>query len=72
MENLTIGKIPHLALFATHDISIGDEVTYDYGDKTAWWRKVNIVIIFKFSNVEFLHNSAIYLNFSVCFINANL
>lgn len=32
---------PHLALFATKAIHIGEEVIYDYGDETRnlWWRK---------------------------------
>jgi hypothetical protein len=45
MEKITVGKIPHLSLFAAQNISIGQQVTYDYGDENVWWRKVNTIII---------------------------
>ena len=30
---------PHLVLFATKPIQIGEEIRYDYGAKDLWWRK---------------------------------
>lgn len=42
MKKVILRGIPHLALFATQDIEIGDEITYDYGDgNNLWWRSKN-------------------------------
>ncbi|XP_046567598.1 N-lysine methyltransferase KMT5A-A-like, partial [Haliotis rubra] len=30
---------PHLCLFATRDVQVGEELKYDYGDNTVNWRK---------------------------------
>ena len=42
MKVLWIGGKTHLALFALREIYAGDEITYDYGDKKAHWRKVGL------------------------------
>jgi SET domain-containing protein len=38
---LTVENRPHIVLFASKDISVGQEIRYDYGGGTALpWRKV--------------------------------
>lgn len=39
VENCGDGQ-PHLCLFATKDIAVGDERRFDYGVKNLPWRKV--------------------------------
>lgn len=36
---------PHLCIFATRDINVGEELRYDYGEKDLPWRTVNIRFI---------------------------
>ena len=38
MKVKVIDGVPWLFLYTLHDISEGEELTYDYGDKTAPWR----------------------------------
>lgn len=40
MRKIIVKGTMHLALFATKEINIGDEILYDYGDENSWWRKV--------------------------------
>lgn len=41
MKKIVIDRCPHLALFATKDIAVGDQLLYDYGDdsNSLPWRK---------------------------------
>ena len=52
---------PRLCLFATRDISVGEEIRYDYGDGNAPWRKskVNAQLHLRFDS---------YIIFSLKFI----
>ena len=45
MIKLVLKNQARLSLFATRPIEEGEEITYDYGDKTAWWRNREQVII---------------------------
>jgi len=40
MKKLVVNGKPHLCLFAIHDIEIGDQLLYDYGDdeQRLFWR----------------------------------
>lgn len=38
MKYLTVEGKPHLCLFATRDISPGEEITYNYGESDWPWR----------------------------------
>lgn len=38
MKYMTVQGRPHLCLFATRDVSPGEEITYDYGDSDWPWR----------------------------------
>ena len=43
VQVVMVDKLPHLCIFATKDISIGEELRYDYGIADLPWRKkVNI------------------------------
>lgn len=45
MKRIIVEGKPHLCLFATRDISPGEEVTYNYGDGDWPWRnKVRMVL----------------------------
>ena len=39
MTKVVIGDRPHLCLFATRDIMLHEEVSYDYGVDDLPWRK---------------------------------
>jgi len=55
MKYLNIQGKPHLCLFATRDISQGEEVTYNYGDSDWPWRcKVVKMLLLKFFLKEML------------------
>ena len=39
MKKVVVDNIPHLCLFATRDITINEELRYDYGLNDLPWRK---------------------------------
>lgn len=47
MKYLTVEGKPHLCLFATRDISPGEEITYNYGDSDWPWRCKVVQVILK-------------------------
>ena len=40
MEKLIFNNRPYLCLFAKSDIAVGEELHYDYGVESLWWRQV--------------------------------
>lgn len=66
MKFLNVEGKPHLCLFATQDISAGEEITYNYGNSDWPWRcKVISVhkIVFPYINVFF--NSIINTHYCI-------
>ena len=51
MSVVVVDHQPHLCLFATRDITTGEELRYDYNDVNLPWRKVRVL------NVAFLSRS---------------
>jgi len=43
MKKILVDGIPHLCLFACRHISVGDEITYDYGSSEYPWRKPKVL-----------------------------
>lgn len=43
MRLIEINKEPHLALFASKNIQMGEELRYDYGVPDLAWRKAKVV-----------------------------
>ncbi|XP_053389498.1 uncharacterized protein LOC123565665 [Mercenaria mercenaria] len=52
MQIVVHNSTPHLCLFATTDITAGDEVLYDYGDKNLPWKLKRKSLIDRFSFVQ--------------------
>lgn len=38
MKKIDVNGVPHLCLFALHNIQEGEEITYDYGGNDCPWR----------------------------------
>ena len=60
---------PHLCIFATKDINIGEELRYDYGIADLPWRKkVSIlhkhltVYLYEISFMQFIHEYVAYIS----------
>jgi len=47
MRKVIVKGIPHLVLFATKNINAGEEILYNYGDKShnLWWRRKVMFIL---------------------------
>jgi len=46
MKIVEVDNKPHLCAFATRDISISEELRFDYGVPNLPWRKVLIIYVF--------------------------
>ena len=49
MEKLLFNNRPYLCIFAKRDIAVGEELHYDYGVESLWWRPVNTHAILHFN-----------------------
>jgi len=50
MKIVECEDVPHLCLFATRDVEIGEELRFDYGVTTLPWRKVSTFNIRVYQN----------------------
>lgn len=42
IENTGGNPVVYIGLFALRDIAAGEELRYDYGEKSLYWRKVRL------------------------------
>lgn len=53
VAKVTINSRPRLFIFAKKDIAAGSEIRYDYGNKSALWRKKVSIMITSFKQCCF-------------------